>query len=307
MVGTRRLPARGCGGQGSIPGRRGKGTVPGGSAEVTNRQHRRLGTSSPSSHRSVPLPAPSGEIYRLSKRSETKAMAGGEGIPAQPSSSSGTASPGPHRYLSSRSSSIAPRLQPSRVVDPGALPSPQPPRWLTGTCFCPRTAGERETGSSALPWRSVQPHHLAEGTCKGRCRDGRWCPLQGVSPEDGRWCPLQGAAGRASPEQKHPRCHAEMTKPLPRSKGGRQAEAGWLVRSIGSEHVSHSAPQGGLWARQKASSAPGRGGKLSHAPCHAAGDRWTWYCSVLAQQALPGASSLDPRDQHQLGWRVLAA
>lgn len=41
-------PARGCGCQGSIPGRRGKGTLPGGSAEVTNRQRRRLGASSPS-------------------------------------------------------------------------------------------------------------------------------------------------------------------------------------------------------------------------------------------------------------------
>lgn len=70
MLETAGSPARGCGCQGSIPGRRGKGTLPGGSAEVTNRQRRRLGASSPSP---VPLPAPSGEIYRLSKRSEMKA------------------------------------------------------------------------------------------------------------------------------------------------------------------------------------------------------------------------------------------
>lgn len=65
---------RGCRRQDSIPGHRGKGTLLGGSAEVTNQQRRRLSTSSPSRH-SVPLPAPSGEIYRLSKRSEMKATA----------------------------------------------------------------------------------------------------------------------------------------------------------------------------------------------------------------------------------------
>lgn len=74
MVGTRGSPTQGCRRQDSIPGHRGKGTLLGGSAEVTNQQRRRLGTSSPSRH-SVPLPAPSGEIYRLSKRSEMKATA----------------------------------------------------------------------------------------------------------------------------------------------------------------------------------------------------------------------------------------
>lgn len=71
MVGTTGSPTRGCRCQGSILGCRGKGTLPGGSAEVTNRQRCRRGASSPSRH-SVPLPAPSGEIYRLSKRREMK-------------------------------------------------------------------------------------------------------------------------------------------------------------------------------------------------------------------------------------------
>lgn len=74
MVETAGSPTQGCGCQGSILGRHGKGTLLGGSAEVTNQQVRRLSASSPS-QRSVPLPAPSGKIYRLSKRSKMKATA----------------------------------------------------------------------------------------------------------------------------------------------------------------------------------------------------------------------------------------
>lgn len=53
-------------------------------------------------------------------------------------------------------------------------------------------------------------------------------PTAGCSLEDGCRYPWQDAGGRAFPEQKCPRCSAEVTKLLSQSKGKRQKPSNLL-------------------------------------------------------------------------------
>lgn len=99
--------------------------MPGGSAEVTNRQRCRLGTSSPF-QLSVPLPAPSGKIYPASKRCEMRAT--------RPTQSLRDPAPGSTLELSVEARSSILELEAPRSL---LTLQPVAPGWFLGTRFCP--------------------------------------------------------------------------------------------------------------------------------------------------------------------------
>lgn len=218
MVGTLGSPPQRGRCQGSILGCRGKGTTLGGSTEVTN-------PSSPA-QRSVPLPAPSGEIYRLSRRSETKATAPG------PTGLAGRRGhPSPALLLPHGPTWVS--RAPTRASPPGAAASPQG-SGLRGlrvhdvSSSCAPRGGSWEP-VSAWKWlasvrRALHPSRRWEGSpapppCSrhgegallgrpaGCCRQG-FSGARGAAPEQGRGGEQEerahGAHGARSSPRKAP-------------------------------------------------------------------------------------------------------
>lgn len=158
-----------------------------------------------------------------------------------------------------------------------------------------------------FPAQGGQPNPITLHQASAKVVDGDRHPLEGASPEDGCWCPLQGAAGRASPEQNHPRQGTKITKLLAQSK-----DRG-CVASLEQQEQAHQAlhSPGKALDQAKSQSIPARSRKL---PC-------AQQVSVSAEQVPPeaqekvlrepaeplSARSLGPHDQHQLGGRVPAA
>ena len=121
-----------------------------------------------------------------------------------------------------------------------------------------------------------------------RCFSRGWAPVSTVGCFSRGWvlAPTAGCCRQGFSRAEMPQASCQNDK-TPAPKQGREAEARWPPWSNRRERINHSAPQGRLWTRQKARSAPGRSRKLSCAPCSAAGLHRTQYFSVLAQLALP--------------------
>lgn len=169
--------------------------MPGGSAEVTNRQRCRLGASSPF-QLSVPLPAPSGKIYPASKRCEMRAT--------RPTQSLRDPALGSTLELSveARSSTLeleAPR--PLLTLQPGVV---------FGDTFLPRWLEMGGKCRERLPARGGQPG----------CFTLSWAPK-------GWWCrwvlvPMARCFSRAQCPKFHTRVPPGQPQPLPQSQDEKQ-------------------------------------------------------------------------------------
>lgn len=154
---------------------RARGTVPGGSAEVTNRQRCRLSASSPFQH-SVPLPAPSGKIYPASKRCEMRATEpAAHAKPARPHA-------GEHLRAFRGGQEQHPQVGGSLV---SSCPAAGGPGVVFGDTFLPRWLEmDGECRKRGFLHGEASP---APSPCVGHPRvgdvDGCWCSWRGASPE----------------------------------------------------------------------------------------------------------------------------